>query len=263
VSPSPVKVLLEVVSVLLLARIIEPIYGSTEFLKLVLLVDFFPCLMTFIMAYCVFLAAPGRLANVLYTRFSGFHGVIAGLLVAVKQIMPDQEVKIFGAVKLRARYFPSVFLLISTALAAGIGAWADVPFLVFGTYVSWLYLRFFQQQPETTLKGDPSEDFQFASFFPDALHGPVGGVSRVCSLIFRLKHSSPTAEQRSLLPISQPALGSDSADANRRRERGAKALQERLNPGRTAGSPTLAPSQAINAEAQEDVELPASSHANH
>jgi hypothetical protein len=38
-----------------------------------------------------------------YTRFSGFHGVIAGLLVAVKQIMPDQEVKMFGTLKLRAR----------------------------------------------------------------------------------------------------------------------------------------------------------------
>jgi hypothetical protein len=115
------------------------------------------------------------------------------------------------------QYFPSVFLLISTVLAAVARAWADIPFLIFGTYVAWIYLRFFQQQPETTLKGDPSEDFKFASFFPDALHGPVEVASRVCSLVFRLKHSSPTAEQRSLLPISQPALGSDSADANRRR----------------------------------------------
>ena len=54
--------LLEIVSVLLLARIIEPIYGSTEFLKLVLLVDFFSCLLTFGGAYCIYAAAPGRQA---------------------------------------------------------------------------------------------------------------------------------------------------------------------------------------------------------
>lgn len=43
------------------------------------------------------------LFNCRYTQFSGFHGVVAGLLVAVKQIMPDHEVTIARVFKIRAK----------------------------------------------------------------------------------------------------------------------------------------------------------------
>jgi hypothetical protein len=42
-----------------------------------------------------------------------------------------------------------------------------LPTLLAGTYVGWIYLRYFQKNPLTGLKGDPSDDFSFASFFPD------------------------------------------------------------------------------------------------
>jgi hypothetical protein len=45
-------------SLLLLARIIEPVYGSTEFLKLILIVDFAASTATFCIAYIIFLSAP-------------------------------------------------------------------------------------------------------------------------------------------------------------------------------------------------------------
>lgn len=38
-----------------------------------------------------------------YAEFSGFHGILAALLVAVKQIMPQQEVILGGAIRLSAR----------------------------------------------------------------------------------------------------------------------------------------------------------------
>lgn len=38
-----------------------------------------------------------------YSEFTGFHGILAGLLVAVKQIMPDHEVILGGLVKLKAK----------------------------------------------------------------------------------------------------------------------------------------------------------------
>lgn len=50
----------EIAAVLLLARAIEPVYGSTEFLKLVLLVDFSCCLATFITVYLIYLASPNK-----------------------------------------------------------------------------------------------------------------------------------------------------------------------------------------------------------
>jgi hypothetical protein len=43
------------------------------------------------------------------------------------------------------------------------------PFIIFGTYCSWLYLRFYQRQSEVNVKGDPSDEFSFKTFFPEIL----------------------------------------------------------------------------------------------
>lgn len=52
------QVLIAVMALLLLARIIEPVYGSTEFLKYILIVDVSSSFATFAMAYFVFMSAP-------------------------------------------------------------------------------------------------------------------------------------------------------------------------------------------------------------
>ena len=44
-----------------------------------------------------------------------------------------------------------------------------LPTLVSGMYVRWLYLTYFQRNPLTGLKGDPSDDFSFPSLFPAAM----------------------------------------------------------------------------------------------
>jgi hypothetical protein len=41
-----------------------------------------------------------------------------------------------------------------------------VPFIVFGSYGAWMYLRYFQKKPEAGLKGDTSAEFAFVTFFP-------------------------------------------------------------------------------------------------
>jgi len=46
---------------------------------------------------------------------------------------------------------------------------AYLPTLIFGTYMGWLYLRYLQRRPETKLRGDPSDDFAFSTFFPELL----------------------------------------------------------------------------------------------
>ena len=42
---------------------------------------------------------------------------------------------------------------------------ASYPFVIFGTYFGWLYLRFFQRKGESV--GDLNEMFGFESFFPE------------------------------------------------------------------------------------------------
>lgn len=67
--------------------------------------------------------------------------------------------------------------------------------------------------------GDPSEDFKFASFFPDFMEGPVDAVAGVLGVVFQLRHSAEAVahHKTNVLPVTQPILGADSADAARRR----------------------------------------------
>lgn len=241
VCTNVVEVLVMIMALLLLARIIEPVYGSTEFLKLILVVDFAASTATFCIAYIIFLSAPDdRKGRTLYKEFSGFHGLLAALLVAVKQIMPDHEVILAGFLRLKAAHFPSVYVLASTVVIAALQSWHCLAFLYLGTYFAWLYLRFFQHQPETSIMGDPSEDFKFSSFFPAAAAGPIEAAAGVLGKVFRLRHDAH-AEAKPLLPTAATGtlLGSNAVDANRRRERGAKALEERLEMKKIADAPVV------------------------
>lgn len=117
------------------------------------------------------------------------------------------------------QYVPSIYVLVSTVVIVGLRQWPALAFLYLGTYSSWVYLRFFQQQPESTACGDPSEDFAFSSFFPEFLTPPIDAVGTVLGRVTRLQHGDAGAggEGKPLLPVVGAALGSNSADANRRR----------------------------------------------
>lgn len=90
-----------------------------------------------------------------------------------------------------------------------------VPFLVYGTYSAWIYLRFFQLNEETRLRGEPGADFSFASFFPESIQPQVDVVSTIFSKLFRLGSKQPEQGQGALQ--GQPLPGSDGAEAARRR----------------------------------------------
>lgn len=116
------------------------------------------------------------------------------------------------------QHFPSVYVLASTVVIAALQSWHCLAFLYLGTYFAWLYLRFFQHQPETSIMGDPSEDFKFSSFFPAAAAGPIDAAAGVLGKVFRLRHDAH-AEAKPLLPTAATGtlLGSNAVDANRRR----------------------------------------------
>ncbi|MEW5300231.1 MAG: hypothetical protein WDW38_003064 [Sanguina aurantia] len=223
------KLIVEVAAVLLLVRLVEPLYGSREFLKFMFVLDFSICFMVFAGVYLVFaITSSGTL---LYTEFTGFHGILAALLVAIKQVMPDHELKLLGPLKITVKYVPLLCITLASLLLVYLQQLSQLPFLLLGSYNAWVYLRFFQQQPDTQLYGDPSDDFRFSGFFPPLLAPLIDGVGAVCGTVTRLRHSSEArlVVMKPLIPVNTPSmLGSDVADANRRRERGAKALEERL-----------------------------------
>ena len=93
--------------------------------------------------------------------------------------------------KIRVKHFPALFLIANTI--SGIVFFTDTAAFLswLGFLSSWTYLRFYKQQPDlsgtsaggSTLRGDASETFAFAYFWPDLVHGPVSAAS---DLIFEL-----------------------------------------------------------------------------
>jgi hypothetical protein len=88
--------------------------------------------------------------------------VIGGFCVAIKQLMPDTVLLNFSIVRLKQDDVPLLFLLL--ALVSYLARLVDFVFVfmcLFGVYVSWIYLRFYQTHNNGN-KGDMSTSFSFA-----------------------------------------------------------------------------------------------------
>lgn len=220
--------LISILAVLLLTRIVEPVYGTREYIRFLLislagsgaLTVLYVTTLYYIM---VVVGKSDDAGDMLYYPICGFSGGIAALLVAVKQIIPDNDVTLLNFIHFRAKHLAAIYLVLSTAAAFLLGVSLKiVPFAVYGTFVAWFYLRFFQYRPETGIRGDPADSFKFASFFPESVQAPVDALAIACSKITGLDVKTRKGYQ----PLSMPAA--TDSDAARRRERGAKALEERL-----------------------------------
>ncbi|NWJ06513.1 TM115 protein, partial [Crypturellus undulatus] len=95
---------------------------------------------------------------------------------------------------------------------------------------SWVYLRFYQRHARG--RGDMSEHFAFATFFPELLQPPVALLANaVHGVLVKLRICRKTVKRYdvgapSSITISLP--GTDPQDAERRRQLALKALNERL-----------------------------------
>ncbi|KAG0573327.1 hypothetical protein KC19_VG168700 [Ceratodon purpureus] len=213
-----------IASLLVVGRHLEPFWGSREFFKFIVFVNVFACTNTFVLA--IFLYFITRQGDYLYSPVSGFHGVLAGFLVVVKQINPEQEIP--SLFKLRAKWSSSLF--VAFAIISSLFSTKPiqyVPFIVYGAYGAWIYLRYFQRKLETGLKGDSSAEFAFATFFPAPMQPFIIPVSAICEKIF-CRQRSLISEEAPGVELGKPLPGSDAVEASRRRERGARALEERL-----------------------------------
>lgn len=226
-------VVISTIGLLFMGKILEPIWGAKEFVKFIFIVNILTSLCVFITAIALYYIRMEE--NYLYMPLSGFYGVLSGFLVGIKQILPDHELPL---VRIKAKWLPSIILLLSVIVSFFIPEpTAYLPMLIFGTYTSWIYLRFLQRRPETKFMGDPSDDFSFSSFFPELLR-PI--IDPFASIFARLccgkRQTSSEAQDYEL--GDNPLLGSDPIEASRRRERGARALEERLAAERLAAAQT-------------------------
>ncbi|KAI8007620.1 Rhomboid-like protein 19 [Camellia lanceoleosa] len=218
-------VVISTIGLLFIGKLLEPIWGSREFFKFIFVVNFLTSVCVFITAISLYYITMQE--NYLYMPLSGFHGVLFGFLVGIKQIIPDQELSLL---RIKVKWLPSLALMLSIVVSFFTAESATyLPTLIFGTYMSWIYLRYLQKNPETKLWGDPSDEFAFSTFFPGFLR-PI--IDPIASIFHRmLCGRSETLNDGTggyTLGGSAPLPGSDSIESSRRRERGARALEERL-----------------------------------
>jgi hypothetical protein len=191
------------------------------------------------------------------TRLTTIAGTIPlqiSFLVAFSQLVPAHTVTLFrGILSLRVPRFPLLYIGLVTILAlTPLLSIASLFLSVFGFITSWTYLRFYKtvfpdldaSQP-TSLRGDASETFAFAEFFPGLAKPFVAALStqvfnvlvamRLCVPFSAVDVSAATrGDAHSML--SRGAPGSARAEAERRRALALKALDQRLHAATAGGS---------------------------
>ncbi|CAI9091072.1 OLC1v1025992C2 [Oldenlandia corymbosa var. corymbosa] len=206
-------VVISIIGLLFLGKLLEPIWGPREFLKFIFVVNFLTSVCVFITAISLYYVTMEE--KYLYMPVSGFQGVLSGFLVGIKQILPDQELPL---VKLKTKLLPSLLLLVSIAASFFTADSASyLPTLVFGTYIGWIYLRYWQSKSETKLRGDPSDEFAFSTFFPEFLRPVIDPVATIFERMLCGRRSGASNEASGYTMGDDPLLGSDPIEASRRR----------------------------------------------
>jgi hypothetical protein len=216
----------------------------------------------------------------LFAQFGGFQGVVAGLLLALRQVAPDGELPstLLRATGLRNKHLVGLYLGAAGLCAASSGAEHHhiglYLFAAYGAHASWVYLRFFQPVAAAVgagpgrdaLCGDPREEFSFAALWPPPCQ-PL--VARVTAPLYRIFCVPPSADalaaaaaaHEAAARAAAPAEGRPSSAALGRLEelgaRGLRLLQQRMASfGSGAGEDAAAAVGAATAQLPPDVEAP-------
>uniref|UniRef100_A0A8C8RT73 Transmembrane protein 115 n=1 Tax=Pelusios castaneus TaxID=367368 RepID=A0A8C8RT73_9SAUR len=215
-------------TVVLAGRLLEPLWGALELLIFFAVVNIAVGLLG-AFAYLLTYMGSFNLSYLFTVRIHGMLGFLGGVLVALKQTMGDSTV--LKVPQVRMKVVPMLLLLILAVLRLATLIESNVlASYGFGVLSSWIYLRFYQRHSRG--RGDMSDHFAFATFFPEILQPVVGLVANlVHGILVKVKVCRKTVKRYdvgapSSITISLP--GTDPQDAERRRQLALKALNERL-----------------------------------
>lgn len=222
--------------IVLCGMYLEPVWGAMELLKFIAITGVGTALCTSFVSLAAYAITQNH--TFWFVQFSGVAGVVGGIAVAFKQILPDQKINLKYRV-LRVQQLPFVATLIFILLAIlRLFQYTQIVMVVCGIAVGWTYLRFYQPHGKNS-RGDMNEMFEAATLFPQPVRPAIQFVS---AILFRFAVSVGVCKlpvrtydvgAPSSITISLP--GSDPADAERRRKKALRALNERLE--RFAPSP--------------------------
>ena len=211
-----------------------------------------------------------------YTYIQGSVALQGAFLVAFKQLVPEHTVTILkGVAKIRVKHFPAIFLAANTISGFIIGTDTALVLAWAGFFTSWIYLRFYKKQPDLSgsgtdgaiAKGDASETFAFAYFWPDAIQPPIAAVAdgiynAMVSLYVLRPFSAEDVETSNVQASARgegglPSLldqgsrrGGKREEAERRRALALKVLDQRLQAATASRPPADTPAQATESVPQ-------------
>ncbi|OCK79647.1 cytochrome C oxidase subunit I [Lepidopterella palustris CBS 459.81] len=244
-------------------RYLERAWSSREFTKFMLFVAMIPNLLTFLIYIFVFVIT--KTDSAVTTTISGGIAIQAAFLVSFKQLVPEHTVAIAkGLIRMRVKHFPAIFLLANTISGVIFGTETAALLAWFGFFTAWIYLRFYRTSPSlssaatgdgSVIRGDASDTFAFAYFFPEPIHTPIAKLGdQVYNILITLKLCSPFSAEDVNAGNEQamaraegglPSLmnpngrggrgGGRREEAERRRALALKALDQRLHAAANRG----------------------------
>jgi len=233
------EVAVDIITLVLVGKLIEPLWGALE------MVTFFAITNVGVAVTCAFFyyllyMCTFNTELLFDVHIHGLSGYLAGVSIAVKQVMPDHVLARTPLGKITNRNIPlAVFGLSFIMWAVGMVEGSYCTMFGTGLLVSWVYLRFYQVHSNGS-KGDMADSFAFATLFPNVLQPGVAVLSNlVFSLLVRCKVCKRPVRRYDVgapagITISLP--GADSQDAERRRQIALRALSERLGKAESPAS---------------------------
>ncbi|KZL69458.1 eukaryotic integral membrane protein, partial [Colletotrichum tofieldiae] len=228
-------------------RYLERAWSSAELAKFVAITALIPNILTFALMIIFFTLT--RNERWTLTVIGGTIPMQISFLVAFSQLVPAHTVTLFrGILSLRVPRFPLLYLGIVFVLSlTPLLTTASFSLALSGFLTSWTYLRFYKtvfpdldsSQP-TSLRGDASETFAFAEFFPAPVKPFVATVSaQIFEVLVAMRVCTPFSDNgpagRGNNYIQRSVPGGARAEAERRRALALKTLDQRLHAA-TAGS---------------------------
>ncbi|KNC50690.1 uncharacterized protein AMSG_00848 [Thecamonas trahens ATCC 50062] len=158
IEHSLVGAIVDATAMLVMGGVAEKLWGRTEFIRFVVIIP--------------------SLANVsmLFALLGGFTAGTGALAVVLKQILPERPIPIFASFLPPSSSGPAFALILDAAFFSH--SMLTLVEGAAGVVVAWTYLRFYQKH-DNGVRGDFSDSFAFASFFPDAMQPALSAVGAI------------------------------------------------------------------------------------
>ena len=138
--------IVDIFTLVLVGKLIEPLWGALEMLTFFLIVNTGVAVSSAFFYYLLYMCTFNT--ELLFdVHIHGLSGYLAGVSIAVKQVMPDHVLAKTPLGKITNRNIPlSVFGLTFIMWAIGMVEGSYCTMFGCGLIISWIYLRFYQVQ---------------------------------------------------------------------------------------------------------------------